>query len=144
MTAKQPYVARSCQSCETPIPATARADAIYCSGTCRSRARKDRDRTAHRARRAAWHARRGRWLRHGLDPDVAEAMLEFGCAACGVAFANPVDAKVDHDHSCCPGEYGCAQCVRGLLCSGCNIALGCVRDNPERLRALADYLERRA
>lgn len=30
---------------------------------------------------------------------------------------------------------------RGWLCHGCNIALGSVKDNPEVLRALADYLE---
>ena len=41
---------------------------------------------------------------------------------------------IDHDHN--TGE------VRGLLCNGCNIALGQCRDDPEVLRALADYLER--
>ena len=30
---------------------------------------------------------------------------------------------------------------RGWLCYGCNVALGHVKDNPETLRALADYLE---
>lgn len=31
---------------------------------------------------------------------------------------------VDHDHRHCgPGE-GCRLCVRGLLCNGCNSALG--------------------
>jgi hypothetical protein len=32
--------------------------------------------------------------------------------------------------------------VRGLLCSGCNHAVGKVRDSPDTLRRLADYLDR--
>lgn len=48
---------------------------------------------------------------------------------------------VDHDHACCPGPVSCGRCVRGLLCTRCNRFLGHVRDSPESLRALADYLE---
>ena len=40
---------------------------------------------------------------------------------------------VDHNHD--TGE------VRRLLCSHCNTALGHASDSPQRLRALADYLE---
>lgn len=31
---------------------------------------------------------------------------------------------------------------RGVLCGGCNIALGMVRDRPDILRALANYIEK--
>ena len=40
---------------------------------------------------------------------------------------------VDHDH-----ETGK---IRGLLCHACNIVLGLVKDDPDRLRLLANYLE---
>lgn len=42
--------------------------------------------------------------------------------------------SVDHDH-------GNGQ-VRGLLCNACNHALGEMKDDPERLRTAADYIER--
>ena len=32
--------------------------------------------------------------------------------------------------------------VRGLLCNSCNLVLGAVGESPDRLRALAVYLER--
>lgn len=75
-----------------------------------------------------------------------------GCAVCGAKPAqephnrNPTATRaslhVDHDHACCPGPYSCGRCVRGLLCSRCNRAVGLMADNPERLRAAADYVER--
>jgi hypothetical protein len=40
---------------------------------------------------------------------------------------------LDHDHS--TGEF------RGWLCSNCNAALGLMADSPERLRAMAEYVE---
>ena len=40
---------------------------------------------------------------------------------------------VDHVHS--------TKKVRALLCAGCNIALGNVKENPQTLRNLAKYLE---
>ncbi len=54
------------------------------------------------------------------------------CACCGV-----VDKlAVDHNHNHGTGE------VRGLLCRGCNNGAGSAGDNPEILRALANYLDR--
>lgn len=47
---------------------------------------------------------------------------------------------VDHDHRCCPGDSSCGECVRQLLCGGCNNLLGRAYDNPTRLVEAAYYL----
>ena len=52
------------------------------------------------------------------------------CAIC----RNAPAAHVDHDHD--TGE------VRELLCFNCNGGLGQFKDDPEVLRAAADYVER--
>lgn len=63
-----------------------------------------------------------------------------GCAICCGVNANGKALSVDHDHGCCPGDRSCGRCVRGLLCSACNFAIGMMRDDPARLRAAADYI----
>ena len=51
------------------------------------------------------------------------------CAICG----EPNPTCIDHNHK--TGE------VRGLLCQDCNFAIGVMRDDPDRLRSAANYLE---
>lgn len=63
-----------------------------------------------------------------------------GCAICGGTNANGKALGVDHDHDCCAGDRSCGRCVRGLLCSACNFAIGMMRDDPTRLRAAAEYI----
>ena len=53
------------------------------------------------------------------------------CDACG---GNDGGIVFDHCHS--------EMFPRGWLCDRCNIALGCIRDDIDRLRKLAAYLER--
>ncbi|WP_432169105.1 endonuclease domain-containing protein [Streptomyces sp. 1222.5] len=52
-----------------------------------------------------------------------------GCAICGAAPAAKKRLMVDHDRTCCPrdaksNDPTCGRCVRGLLCSPCNVSLG--------------------
>lgn len=90
---------------------------------------------------------RQRWA---ADPEVAKRkmqMRKYGlteeqylievaktiCGSCGAAGRELV---FDHDHA--TGRY------RGRICRSCNYLLGVVRDDPQRLRNAADYLERQA
>lgn len=61
------------------------------------------------------------------------------CACCGITFFDIDDANVDHDHQKVKGEVGF---VRGLICSPCNQTIGFSQEDPARLRAAAEYLEK--
>ena len=75
---------------------------------------------------------------YSLSPDrLVEVCAPGECSACG----STEGLSIDHDHACCPGDKACGECVRGLLCNSCNWVLGRVKDRPEVLRALIDYLE---
>ena len=77
--------------------------------------------------------------RYGVTHDDYAAMVvaQGGrCASCGTtppAFPDRKRLVVDHDHT--------TGIVRGLLCPGCNIGVGHLRDNPTTIRQAAAYLE---
>lgn len=48
---------------------------------------------------------------------------------------------VDHNHACCSGPTSCGKCVRKLLCHACNVSIGLLEENPDRMRQAAIYVE---
>jgi hypothetical protein len=86
--------------------------------------------------------------RFNLSIDEVErifATARYACEACGTRkdeLALGIRLVLDHDHSCCPTEFTCGKCIRGVLCTSCNMALGAVRDDPDRLTAIVDYMHR--
>lgn len=132
--------AQSCANadCGDPVP-TRHPDAIrskfgiFCSKKCRRRHTYIRMGGAeygyemHIARRYGMTAEEYR-----LRVDAQQGR----CAVCGDEPENGGRLHVDHNH-----ESGA---VRDLLCRPCNQALGLANDDPQRLRAMADYLERHA
>jgi len=68
------------------------------------------------------------------------------CAICGkpehckTTKGNIKSLAVDHDHACCSGKVSCGKCVRGLICTMCNHALGRVSDDIEILAAAILYV----
>ena len=80
------------------------------------------------------------WAQHNVPAELAETWTQQ--TKCFVCEETPGKALcVDHDHNCCPTKTSCGKCIRGLICGNCNSALGHAKDDPERLRKLADYLE---
>jgi hypothetical protein len=65
---------------------------------------------------------------YGLSAEDRDTILADPCMICG-----GVATVIDHCH-----ESGV---VRGGLCNGCNSALGHMKDDPERMRAAAAYIE---
>ena len=69
---------------------------------------------------------------------------------CGVILINPMmttrkaedTACWDHDHKCCSGVKTCGKCIRGLLCSHCNRALGLLKEDRYRIQGLVLYLDK--
>jgi hypothetical protein len=85
---------------------------------------------AYRERQLDRHRQR----KYGLSRADFEALVsqQSGCcAACHSPFTQT--PHVDHDHG--------TGAIRALLCYGCNIAVGVCNENPEQLRAAADYIE---
>lgn len=83
--------------------------------------------------------------KYGLSIEAYHQLLEqqdFRCKICkqkDTSFRRRL--SVDHDHSCCPGEGSCGECVRGLLCHHCNAALGNAKDSIEVLESMISYLK---
>lgn len=75
-----------------------------------------------------------RFRKYGISGDDFRKLLKKQkgkCPICGRSLVkNP---SVDHDHA--TGE------IRGLICNLCNLAIGNAGDSPDRLRAMARYLE---
>lgn len=125
---------------------------VWCKGCCRDYNREYLTRPDARSRRLEWRrendtydrAARTKYL-YGISAERYAGLLQSqggGCAIC----RDPQPGgrwntwHVDHDHGHCPGKRACETCVRGLLCSRCNLALGHLRDNPRHLLAALRYL----
>lgn len=63
--------------------------------------------------------------------------LPAACEVCG----ETKRLAIDHDHSCCSGTSSCGKCVRGVLCSWCNVTLGYAKEDISRLEGLIEYLK---
>lgn len=145
---------RSCRTCGADMTGVMPGSARYC-GDCKSPSDYERkpcrdcgnakpphpynksycpdcvDR--HASDQASALSQRKRAARYGLTVDELNELLAIGeCEVCG---RTDVRFCIDHDH-----ETGK---VRGMLCDGCNKALGHARDNVEVLEGLITYLKER-
>lgn len=87
--------------------------------------------------------------RYGLTPETFAAMITAQNGKCAICGRDEPGGQgvwhVDRDHRCCATrKISCGRCIRGLLCTRCNIGLGNFGDRPEVIRASADYLDAHA
>lgn len=74
---------------------------------------------------------------YGMPVEEYELRVSAQNGRCAICDDEPDEGKrlhVDHNHT--------TGSIRDLLCRGCNHALGNAKDDPRRLRAMAEYLER--
>jgi hypothetical protein len=79
---------------------------------------------------------RVRLKRYGLVREDFDSLLASQggtCAVCKTAEPRGNGWCIDHCHQ--------AGDVRGILCNNCNTAIGLFSDNPDHLRAAAEYIE---
>ena len=78
------------------------------------------------------HALKRRLAELGITREQRLAVFEESDGLCAICYQVPA-IHLDHDHETME--------VRGALCGPCNQALGLLRDDPERLRCAADYID---
>jgi len=112
-----------------------RSACIPCS-TAQSTASRNRNRAHHDQRVKRWNeanADRQRSYRlkrlYGITSEQFDEMLAAQGGGCGICGHTATKGRwdrlaVDHDHACCAEKRSCGKCVRGILCGGCNLALG--------------------
>jgi recombination endonuclease VII len=69
-----------------------------------------------------WYAKKAKY---GLSYDDILEMLDaqdYCCKLCSgeLTLHGLYPFDIDHDHACCPGEFTCGKCVRGILHRPCN------------------------
>jgi hypothetical protein len=143
------YYEYPCEQCGETMTAT-RRDKRFCSRICKYRSEPNRKRGIIRSRQ--WHEANPmghkNWAHNCDDWNVLFAELletqEGKCYLCEdlLHLEKYREVHLDHDHSCCPNGRSCKNCRRGLACNACNIAIGYAREDPDRLRRMADNLEK--
>lgn len=89
--------------------------------------------------------KRDKWYRlkynFKLDRKEYEKILEDQGGVCAIC---TLDKRlyVDHDHNCCPTEFTCGKCVRGLICQKCNMMMHYVDEYSEYLEKGREYAKR--
>lgn len=104
---------------------------VYCRQSGRNPNRNPNRNRGNQKRTPAQHRRDMLRRKYGMteaDYAVMKSAQGGKCAIC----AEPGELCVDHCHA--TGR------IRGLLCRSCNLALGYLRDDPNRLLSAIDYL----
>jgi len=121
-----------CPDCDSVLPltdfvrtvASASGYSAYCKPCHNTRSRASREKVGGSR---TYHLTR----RYGITAAEADHLLDLQQGVCAICTAAPA-VHVDHDHA--------TGAVRALLCFNCNGGLGQFKDDPDVLRAAADYV----
>lgn len=128
---------RPCWKCQTVKPLSAFSRNKWICRPCavqEARERREKDPLASRRSYLKSH--------YGLTLERYDEILEQqggGCAICG-AKAGKQSLHVDHDHRCCPGKKTCGNCIRGILCYGCNTRIALLDTDTDYSLRVRAYL----
>lgn len=128
---------RTCESCGNELPPNRKK---VCNNTCAAREYRRRNKIEVKERTRFWRIQ----TEYGLSKTDFMSLYEQQHGCCAICktpikilddFSSVSDiARVDHNHT--TGE------VRGLLCHGCNAAIGLFKENTTAIRLAAEYLEK--
>jgi Recombination endonuclease VII len=87
------------------------------------------------------------WSNHRMTPQDWDNLIAsqfWCCASCGDEWVEEENIiwHIDHDHSCCPKDYSCIKCRRGILCYYCNLTIGMSKEDLHRLESCTKYLRK--
>lgn len=114
---------------------------VYCKPCMATWAR---ERRARGIKTDPAYTRKVNLARYGMTPEgFAEKLASQGgrCAICRTLTPGGQGWHQDHDHSCCnTRKKSCGKCLRGILCTRCNIGIGNLKEDPVIIQAALDYV----
>lgn len=82
-----------------------------------------------------------RFKKHNITKSIYDKLFNKYNGKCWVCKKKDA-VHIDHDHNCCEGTYSCGKCIRGILCSNCNTAIGLLDDDIKLLNKAIEYIKR--
>lgn len=112
--------------------------------------REKKKQTKREYARRVYDSDKNRWTgiasKYKLTEQGFNALLESQNGACAICKClEPSNSKgwhIDHDRACCSSRWSCGKCVRGVLCSNCNTAIGLLKENAETINNALAYIQK--
>jgi len=129
----------TCSDCGL-VPILKQGKGYCCQPRARVRAAAHKAKNLERLR--AYHREYNRRYKFGFSRDEIDAILDRDGLCCEICSRTLTrrQARLDHDHACCPAGSGCKRCFRGILCNGCNAAIGMLQESEDIFARAIAYL----
>ena len=129
--------AKARRHAENPAPARQRARDWHAVPENRERTKANHERYKQDGRKKQSDRRSYLKRTYGITLEEYDEMLAEQGGRCAICRREPrpdISLHVDHAHA--------TGALRGLLCFPCNVTVGLIREDRDRLRAVASYLDR--